>query len=100
MDSDRELDALAGLNPGLNEGADGVDGEEHDDGEDETKEEVEAGMSQLSTDGFDANLRDGSRLIEGSDLAVPVVTTDLAPFVRRVDDGVLKANTQLIQWKT
>jgi len=97
LGSDRELDALASLDPGLDEGANGVNGEEHDDGEDETEEEVEAGVSQLGTDGLDAHLGDSNRLLEGSDLVVLVVTADLAPFVRRVDDGVLEANGQLIQ---
>jgi len=97
LSSDRELNAPAGLDLGLDEGTDGVDGEEHDKGEDETEEEVEAGVSQLGTDGLDAHLGDGSRLLEGSNLTVLVVTTDLAPFVSRVDDGVLKANAKLIQ---
>jgi hypothetical protein len=100
LNSDRELDAPAGLDPGLDEGTDGVDEEEHDEGENETEEEVEAGMSQLSTDGFDAHLSDGSRLLEGSDRTVLVVTTDLAPFVSRVDYGVLQANVRLIQRNT
>jgi len=96
----RELDAPAGLDPGLDEGADGVDGEEHHESEDETKEEVEAGVSQLSTDRLDAHLGDGSRLLERSNLTVLVVTADLAPLVSRVDDGVLEANAKLIQWNT
>jgi len=100
LGSDRELDALAGLDLGLDESADGVDGEEHGNGEDETKEEVEAGMGQLITDGLDAHLGDEAWLLEDSAFTVHVVTTDLAPFVRRVDDGVLKANAQLIQWNT
>ena len=96
LGSDRELDAPAGLDLGLDEGTDGVDGEEHGEGEDETEEEVEAGMSQLGTDGLDAHLRDGSWLLEGRNLTVLVITADLAPFVSRVDDGVLNANTKLI----
>lgn len=100
LSSDRELNALAGLDPGLDEGADGVDGEEHDDSEDETEEEVVAGVSQLGTDGPDAHVGDRTRLLEGRDLTVLVVTTDLAPLVRRVDDGVLKANAKLMQPNT
>ena len=96
LSSDWELDALAGLDPGLDEGADGVDGEEHDDGEDETEEEVEAGVSHLSADGLDAHIVDHARLLEESGLTVLVVTADLAPFVGRVDDGVLKVKIQLI----
>jgi len=96
LSSDRELDALAGLDSGLDEGADGVDGEEHDDGEDETEEEVKAGVSHLSTDGLDAHIVDHARLLEEGGLTVLVVTADLAPFVRRVDDGVLEAKIQLI----
>ena len=92
LSSDRELDALTGLDPGLDEGADGVDGEEHDDGEDETEEKVEAGVSHLSTDSLDAHLGDRGRCFQGRDLTVLVVTTDFAPFVRRVDDGVLKTD--------
>ena len=95
LSSNRELDALAGLDPGLDEGPDGVDGEEHHDGEHETVEEVEAGVSHFSTDGVDAHVGDRGRVLEASDLAVLVVTTDLAPLVRRVDDGVLKANMRL-----
>ena len=34
-----ELGALAGLDPSLEEGTDGIDGEEHHDGEDGTEEE-------------------------------------------------------------
>ena len=99
LGSDRELDAFASLDFGLDEGADGVDGEEHDDGEDETEEEVKAGVSQLITDGPDA-VGDGSRLLEGRDHTVLVVAADLTPFAGRVDDGVLKANMQSMWWKT
>ena len=99
LSSGRELNAPAGLDLGLDEGTDGVDGEEHDKSEEET-EEVEAGMSQLGTDGLDAHLGNSSRPLEGSNLAVPVATTGLVPFRYRVDDGVLKANAKLIQWST
>ena len=47
--------------PGLDEGTDGVDGEEHDGGEGEKEEQVEAWVSQLGTDGLDADVGDGSR---------------------------------------
>jgi len=94
LSSDRELDALTGLDPGLDEGADGIDGEEHDDGKNETEEEVEAGVSHLSTDSLDAHVWDHARLLEDSGLTVLVVAADLAPFPRRVDDGVLKKNMQ------
>lgn len=83
--SDRELDAPTGLDLGLNEGTDGVNGEEHHSGEDET-EEVEAGVSQLSTDGLDTHIGNGKWLLEASE---PVAATDLVPFGSRVDDGVL-----------
>jgi len=86
-----------GLDPGLDGGTDGVDGEERDDGKGKTKEEVGAGVSQIDAGVLDTHLRDGSRLPEGNDLMVLVVTTDAAPFVRRVDDGVLKANVQSMQ---
>jgi hypothetical protein len=42
LNSDRELDALASLDLGFDEGADGVDGEGHHDGKDEAEEVVEA----------------------------------------------------------
>jgi len=100
LSGDRELDAPAGLDLRLDEGPDGADGEEHHESEDETEERVEAGVSQLSTDRLDAHLGDGSRLLERSNLTVLVVTADLAPLVRRVDDGVLKANAKLIQRNT
>ena len=96
LSSDRELDALAGLDPGLDEGADGIDGEEHDDGKDKTEEKVEGGASHLSTDGLDAHIVDHAWLFEERGLTVLVVTADLAPFVRRVDDGVLKAKIRSI----
>ena len=85
MGSDRELDALASLELGLDEGADSVDGEEHQDGEDETVEQVEAGVSQLITNGFDCHVGDGGRF-EGSE---PAATTDLVPLLGRVNNGVL-----------
>jgi hypothetical protein len=90
LGSDRELDALAGLELSLDEGANGVDREEHHDGEDETEEEVEGGVGQLLTDGLDADLGEG-RKIEGSVIAEVADTTGLGPFLRRVDDSVLKA---------
>ena len=85
MGSNRELDTLAGLELGLDEGTNGVDGKEHEEGEDETVEQVEAGVSQLITDGFNAHVGDGGR-IEGSE---PATTTGLGPLVRRIDDSVL-----------
>ena len=100
LNSDRELDAPACLDLGLDEGTDGVDGEEHGEGEDETEEEVEAGVSQFITDGLEAHLGDGSRLLEGGGQTVPVGTTGLVPLFSRVNDGVLKANTKLIQRDT
>ena len=96
MSSYGELDTLAGLDPGLDEGADGVDGEEHHDGKDEAEEEVEGGMGDFSTDGLDAHIGDSGQVLEAGD-PVLVVTTNLAPFGSRVDDGVLKANMRLIQ---
>jgi len=96
LSSDRELDALAGLDPGLDEGANGVDGEEHDDDEDETEEEVEGGVSHLSANGLDAHIVDHAQPLEESGLTVLVVTADLAPFVGRVDDRVLKVKIQTL----
>ena len=93
LSSDRELNALASLDLGLDEGADSVDREEHHDSKDETEEEVEGGVSHLSTNGPDGRL---GLFSEGSDLPVLVVTAELAPLVRRVDDRVLKANVQSI----
>ena len=70
MSSDLELNALAGLDPGFDGDTDGVDGEEHDDGENETEEVVQAGVSQLGTDGLGTHIWDGSSLIEDSTLTV------------------------------
>ena len=50
VSSDWELDELTGLDPGLSEGVNGVDGGEHRDGEDETEEGVKDGVSDLSTE--------------------------------------------------
>ena len=86
MSRDGELNALACLELGLDEGADGVDREHHEDSEDETVEEVEAGMGQLFTDGLDVDLGEGSR-IEGNQ---PVGTTGPVPFASSANDGVLK----------
>ena len=97
MSSDRELDALAGLDLGPDEGPNGVDGEEHHDSEDEAEEKVEAGVSQLSTDGLDAHIGDGSQLLEATDRTVFAAIAGLGPFTGRIDDGVLKVNVQLIQ---
>jgi len=58
LSSDRELDALVGLDPDLGEGANGVDGEEHDGGENETEEEVGVGVGHLGTGGLDAQVWD------------------------------------------
>jgi hypothetical protein len=86
LSGDRELDALAGLKLGLDEGTNGVDGEEHEEGENETVEEVEAGVSQLITNGFDGHIGDGSR-VKVDELGD---TTGLVPLLGRVDDSVLK----------
>lgn len=96
LSTDRELNTLAGLDLGLDEGADSVNGEEHEDREDEAEKEVEAGVSQLGTDGLDAHLGDGSRTPDAGKL-VPVATTDLGPFAGRIDDRVLEANAKSIQ---
>lgn len=100
LSSDWELDALAGLDPGLDEGTDGVEREEHHNGEDETEEEVEAGVSDLSTESLDTHVRNSGLVSEGIDLAELVVTADLAPLGRRVDNGVLKVKMRLIRWNT
>ena len=88
MGSDWELNAPASLELGLDEGADGVGGEEHDYSEDEPVEEVGAGVSQLFTDGLDVHLRNG-REINGVE---PTDATDLAPLASRVNDRVLQVD--------
>ena len=101
LGGDRELNTLAGLDLGLDEGPDGVNGEEHADGEDETEKEIEAGVGQLGTDGLDAHLGDGSRALNPGEREL-VATTDLIPLAGRADDGVLEANSkseQLVTWK-
>lgn len=86
MGSDWELDALASLELGLDEGADGVDREEHEQGHHEPVEEVEAWVSQLIADGFDAHVGDVGQI----DVGKPSAATGLAPLVGRVNDGILK----------
>ena len=93
------MNTLAGLDLGLDKGADSVNGEEHEDREEETGKEVEAGASQLGTDGLDAHLGDGSRTHDAGELVL-VATTDLTPFAGRIDDRVLEANAKSIQWVT
>ena len=67
---------LAGLDPGLDEGADSVNVEEHHGGEEDT-EKVEDAWRDLSTDVHPS----GSGLVhEGSDIAVPAAAIDLTPF--------------------
>lgn len=93
LGSDRELDTLASLELGLDEGTNVVEGEEHHDSKDETVEEVEGGVSQLFTDGVDAHLGNGSGLLEGIN-AEPIATAGLGPFAGRADDGILKASVR------
>ena len=59
LSSDWELDALVDLNPGLDEGVNGVSGEGRHDGEDEVEEEIEAGVSN----GLDVRLSDCGRVL-------------------------------------
>lgn len=54
-------------------------------------------MNDLSTDGLDAHLSGHGRILEDSDVVVLGVTTDLASFGGKVDDGVLKVNTRSIR---
>ena len=76
LSRDWELDALAGLDPGLDEGTDSVNLEEHHGGEDHT-EKVEDAWRDLSTDVHPS----GNGLVhEGSDIAVLAATIDLTPF--------------------
>ena len=92
---------LADLDLGLDEGPDHVNGEENEDGEDEVEKEVKAGVGQLSTDGLDAHIGDGSRALDSGE-HVPVATTDLTSLAGRADDGVLEANSksaQLVTWE-
>ena len=101
LSGDRELNTLAGLDLGLDEGPDRVDGEEHEDGEDETEKEVKAGVGQLSTEGLDAHAGDGSRAFDAGE-PEPVATTDLIPLAGGANDGVLESNlksVQLIAWE-
>ena len=44
------------MDPGLDGGVHGIDGEGRRHGEDETEEEAETGVSDLSTDGLDTRL--------------------------------------------
>ena len=84
------------MDPNLDEGVDGVD-EWDRDGEDKTEEEVEAGVSDLSTDGLDAHFSDRDRVLECSDITVFVVSMDLVPPGVGVDERVLKVNMWLIR---
>ena len=82
LSSDWELDVLAGLDPGFDED---VDGEEDHGGEDETEQEVEAEVSDLTTDGLDTHLSGCGRVLEYSDIRILAVSIDLAPFGGGVD---------------
>ena len=99
LGGDRELNTLTGLDLGLDEGPDGINGEEHEDGEGEPEKEVEAGVGQLGTDGLDVHLGDGSRALDPGE-PVPVSTTDLIPIVGRANDGVLEANSKSVHLST
>ena len=64
------------MDPGLDEGTDSVNVEEHHGGEDDT-EKVEDAWRDLSTDVHPS----GNGLVhEGSDIAVLAATIDLTPF--------------------
>ena len=67
------------MDPGLDGGVHGIDGEGRRNGEDETEEEAETGVSDLSTDGLDTPSSDRGRVLECSDITVLVVSTDLVP---------------------
>ena len=99
MNGGQELNTPAGLDPGLDEGPEGVNREEHKDGEDKAGKEVKAGVGQLRTDGLDAHLGDGSRVLDPSG-AAPIATTDLIPLMGRANDGVLEANSKSAQFVT
>ena len=79
LSRDWELDALASLDPGLDEGTNGVNVEEYHGGEDET-EKIKDAWGDLSTDDLDVHPSGSGRVHEGSDIAVLEATTDLAPF--------------------
>ena len=74
-----ELDALAGLDPGLDGGTDSVNVEEHHGGEDET-EKIKDAWGDLRTDDLDVHPSGSGRVHEGNDIAVLAATTDLTPF--------------------
>ena len=99
MNGDQGLNTLAGLDPGLDEGPEGVNREEHEDGEDKAEKEVKARVGQLGTDGLDAHLGDGNRALDPGGPA-PVATTNLIPLTGRANDGVLEANSKSAQFVT
>ena len=66
-----------GLDPGLDEGTDGVDRKEHHDGGDETEKEVEDRWRDISTDGLDAHPSGSGRVHEGGDITVLAATADI-----------------------
>ena len=95
LSGDRELNTLAGLDLGLDEGSDSVNGEQHEGGEDKTKKEIEAVVGQLCTDSLDAHVGDGRRVLDAGE-RVLVATTDLTPLAGRADDGVLGASSKSV----
>ena len=99
LSGDGQLNTLAGLDLGLDEGPDSASGEEHEDGKDETEKKVEARVGQLGTDGLDAHLGNGSQALDPGE-PVPVSTTDLIPIVGRANDGVLEANSKSVHLST